>query len=235
MRRGWLAGLAAAGLAVGPAGAELPRHRVKPCPLPGIPDYDYKPADARAKPTVTAISLIKVPAAPPAPAEAVQVVPVVGAPGAPIVAVPAVPAAQVYQMKETRLQIDHCFLSRVAVTLHQDGLYQISFRADQNPQPTGDIRSPLRPGERVETMTTLQTGQLRRNLFTVKVRGYGVFPTLGQRPSSAAGQPVLFELPVEQFWVQRGEPYSGFFEGRYDSVRRFIGLTDRVEIEFTYK
>lgn len=218
-----LTGLAVA--AGGPVAAELPRHRVKPCPLPGIPYLPYQPANAAPKPTLTAVSLVRVPATP-----AAAVIP----PGVPAVVPAVVAAPQVYQLREPRLQIDHCFLSRVAVTLHADGRYQVSFRADQNPQPgDADVRSPLRPGEVVNVPP--QTTQLRRNLFVLKVRGYGAFPTFDGRASLTPGQPVLAELPVEPFWVQQGQPYDGFVEGRSDAVRQFLPLIDRVEVEFTYR
>ena len=218
-RRRTAAVLTGLAVAAGPAATAWPRHRVKPCPLPGIPAMPYRTVDAAPKPTLTAVSLVRVPATP--------------APSAvPLMTTDA--ALQVFQLRETRLQIDHCFLSRVAVTLHPDGRYQVSFRADQNPMPGDrDVRSPLRPGEVVNV--PLQTTQFRRNLFIVKVRGYGVFPTLGDRPSLAPGQPVLVELPVEPFWVQRGEPYAGLAEGHSDAVRQFLPLLDRVEVEFTYR
>ena len=222
----------------GTATAEWPKHRARPRPLPGIPCYPYQSTDVQPRPTVTVVSLVRVTAVPSATPAAAgilpplpPVVPDSPVPG-PLLSV-ARPGPQVYQLNRTRLQIDHCFLSRVAVTLHPDGMYQISLRADQNPEPGNDIRSPLLPGERVET--TRQTSHLRRNLFIVKVRGYGVFPTLGERPSLAPGQPVLVELPVHQFWVQRGEPASMLFEGRSESVARFHELIDRVEVEFTYR
>lgn len=203
-----LTGVAVA--AGGPVAAELPRHCVRPGTLPGIPCLPYRTVDASPKPTVTVVSMVRVPAA--------------ATSGTP----------WVYQLREPRLQIDHCFLSRAAVTLHPDGRYQVSLRADQNPQPgDGDLRSPLRQGETLNV--PLQTTQLRRNLFVVKVRAYGVFPDFDGRPPAAPTQPVLVELPVEAFWVQRGEPYSGLFEGRSDAVRQFLPLIDRVEVEFTYR
>lgn len=228
-RRRTAAVLAGLTLAGGTAAAEWPRNRVRPCPLPGIPNIPYQPANAAPKPTVTAISLIRVPAIAAPTAATLGGVPLV-VPDSP--ALTASP--QVYQLREPRLQIDHCFLSRVAVTLHADGRYQVSLRADQNPQPGDfDLRSPLKPGEVVNV--PLQTTQLRRNLFVVKVRGYGSFPTFADRASLVPGQPVLVELPVEPFWVQRGEPYDGFAEGRSDAVRQFLPLLDRVEVEFTYR
>jgi hypothetical protein len=164
---------------------------------------------------------------------------------------------QVYQLLEPRLQVDHCFLTRFAVALHPDGAYQITFRADQNPLPVNDLRngdrgdlelargsnqgpvplrdprSPLRPGERVETK--LQTTQFRRNLFIVKVRGYTAYPIKADQVSQVPGKPALVEFPVESFWVQRGEPYAGNVTGRSEIVRAYFDSIDRIEVEFTYR
>jgi hypothetical protein len=211
--------------AAAPAAAEWPRHRAKPCPLPGVPYLPYRAGDAAVRPTITVVSLSRIPALP---ANATAVPAVV--PDSPAL----VGAPLIYQFLEPRLQIDHCFLSRIAVTLHPDGRYQISLRADQNPLPgDADVRSPLRPGEVLNI--PLQTTQLRRNLFIVKVRGYAHFQEFAGRSSLVPSQPALFELPVEPFWVQRGEPYSGLFEGRHEAIRQFLPLIDRVEVEFTYR
>ena len=79
---------------------------------------------------------------------------------------------------------------RFAVALHEDGDYQISFRADQNPQPVGiggDIGSPLRPGELV---TTLQTA-----VEAKPVRGQGagvrIRPDPGGEPNLVPGSPAV--------------------------------------------
>ncbi len=194
--------------------AELPRHHARPKALPGIPCYDYR-MKVDPPPTVTAVSLTKIVAGPPTLGQ---------------------PVTHAYQLLEPRLQIDHCFLSRFAVALHEDGDYQISFRADQNPQPVGnggDIRSPLRPGEKLET--TLQTSQLKRNLFVVKVRGYAADPIRAGKPNLVPGSPAVWELPIEPFWVQKGEPYSGSITGNSWAVKKYFPLIDRVEVEFTYR
>jgi hypothetical protein len=221
MTRGMAAGVLAvttAAVAASWGQAELPRHHACPKALPGIPNYDYRlPVDP--PPTVTALSLNRVLAGPlPAPGAASR------------------PLTYAYQFLEPRLQINHCFLSRMAIALHEDGAYEISFRADQNPQPVGeggDIRSPLRPGEKLET--TLQTLQFKRNLFVIRVRGYAADPVRKDRPNLLPGAPVVVELPVEPFWVQRGEPYSGFVTGKSRAVEKYFQLIDRMEIEFTYR
>jgi hypothetical protein len=140
-----------------------------------------------------------------------------------------------YQLPVARLQADHCFLSRVGVALHDDGSYQLSFRADQNPRPGPD--SPLVATDfSEEPRLTRQTAQLKRNLFLVRVRGYtGSGGVSGERPGPDLGRPAVWELPVDPFWVQNGEPYPGFVSGRSEMVRRYFEYIDRVEVEFTYR
>src|SRR5688572_20390054 len=114
-RKSIVAGLLVVGGAGAFAGlgrAELPRHTVRPVPLPGIPCYDYK-GTAAPKPTVTAVSLTKVSFLPD-PAPVVTPV-VVGGTTFAVDAARTQPPPQLYQLLESRLQVDHCFLSRVAV------------------------------------------------------------------------------------------------------------------------
>lgn len=213
-------GLSVACVSVGRA--ELPRHHAKPKALPCIPGYDYRPTDVRPAPTATAIGFLKL-----------DITPVT----------PVVPGSaeeklrnttRVYQMLDPRLQVDHCFLSRMAATLHDDGTFEISFRADQNPQPgTNDVRSPLKPGEVLNI--PLQTSQLRRNTFVVKMRGYGAAPVTLTKPDLAPGAPVLVEFPVMEFMVQRGEPASKQVTGASAAVKKNFLMIDRMEVEFTYR
>lgn len=193
--------------------AEWPRNVAKPAPVPGLPLYDYRPTNVRPAATMSAMSLDRVAVTPPG---------------------GSAPTMQMYQLRETRLQVDHCFVSRAAVALHPDGSYQISYRADQNPVVGNDPRSPLKPGERLET--GLQTSQLQRNLFVVKVRAYGGAAGASPgRPNLALSAPVLVEFPAEVFWVQRGEPVSKSLTGNLAAVKAYYPLIDRVEVEFTYK
>ena len=196
--------------------AEFPRHVAKPKPLPGVPGYDYRSGNLLPAATATTISLPRVPVTP-----------------APLPGQAARPATYVYQMGETRLQVDHCFLSRAAVALHENGEYQISFRGDQNPRPGADIRAPLKEGERLDT--TLQTSQLLRNTFVVKVRGYTGMAGDAARPNLLVGAPAVVEFPVMEFMVQRGEPASKAYSGKSAAVEKYFPLIDRIEVEFTYK
>lgn len=191
----------------------------RPGTLPGIPDYAYTPGPM-AKPAVAVLSLVRIPAGRIAGAEPLP---------------RGTHPAQMYQLPVQRMQADHCYLSRVAVALHDDGAYQLSFRADQNPRAGGD--SPLVPTEFTEgPRLTEQTAHLKRNLFLVRVRGYaGSGGVSGERPGPDLGRPAVWELAVEPFWVQNGEPYPGLVSGRSEMVRRYFEYIDRVEVEFTYR
>ena len=138
-----------------------------------------------------------------------------------------------FQLATPRLQVDHCSLTRFAVAMHDDGAYQISFRADQNPLPGDNPALPPPAGD--GGRATLQTGHLRRNLFVVRVRGYAGDAVVAPRGTPGLGHPAVVEFPVEPFWVQRGVPYPGFVAGRSEAVRRYFALVERVEVEFTYK
>lgn len=236
MNRVWLAVSAGVWLASAADAGELPTHRMRPGTVCGIPNYPYQVVNTTPNLTTTSASLIRVTAGR-------AVVPDV-IPDSPASGLGAVRTPVVFQLADTRLQLDHCFLSRVAVTVHDDGRYLVNFRADQNPQlqnlrsdlnlqSVRDIASPLKLGERVDTV--LQTTQLRRNQFVLHVRGYAMAPVRQELPGLGLGKPALFDIPITPFMVQRGEPYYGKFEGRSDALRRSFELIDRVEVDFTYR
>jgi hypothetical protein len=59
--------------------------------------------------------------------------------------------------------------------------------------------------------------------------------TRGTQVNQGVTTPALVEFPIEPFWVQKGEPYSGFVTGRSDAVRKYFHAVDRIEVEFTYR
>lgn len=198
--------LIAAGLAGVSANGELPRGKTKPRAVCAIPGYAYSSASESAKPTTTAATLVRVPA---------------GTGRSP----------QVYQLAQSRMQVDHCYLSRVAVALADDGDFVISFRADQNPVPSDDPGSPVRKDE-VQPRASLQTSHLLRNHFVVVVRGYS---NAGTTSNLAIAKPALVEWKLDPFTVERGKPYSGHVTGAKDAVKRNFELIDRIEVEFSYR
>lgn len=204
--------LTACGIACLGANAELPRGKTKPRPVCAIPDYAYSSSSATAKPTTTAVTLVRIPANR-----------LAGAGNSP----------QTYQLAQARMVVDHCYLSRVALTLADDGGYTISFRADQNPVPSDDPASPLRKDE--TPRTTLQTSQLLRNQFVLVVRGYANDSSPAAVPNLATPRPALVEWKLDPFTVERGKPYSGHVTGSSDAVKRNFAFIDRFEVEFTYR
>ena len=130
------------------------------------------------------------------------------------------------------LRVDHCSLSKVSVVLYPDGAYKITFRADQNPLATDPQADSLKStGKSVDT--GLNANQFRRNKFYVTVRGYAADP-LGERGIGATKTAVL-EIPLDPFWVSRGETYLGSVEGKSEAVQRNYKLVERVDLDFTYR
>lgn len=153
-------------------------------------------------------------------------------PGGTAVVLPS--TAATFQLKDQVIRVDHCTLSEVSVTLYPDGKYVVGFRADQNPLAS-DPRTPaLTTAARGLTADTgIEPGQFRRNKFYVTVRGYAADP-LGEGRAGGSKAAVL-DLPLDPFWVNRGESYRGLVDGTSEAVRRNYTLVDRVEVDFTYR
>ena len=142
--------------------------------------------------------------------------------------------AATFQLRDQVIRVDHCTLSEVSVTLYPDGKYVVGFRADQNPLAS-DPRTPaLTTAARGLTADTgIEPGQFRRNKFYVTVRGYAADP-LGEGRAGGS-KAVVLDLPLDPFWVNRGESYRGLADGTSEAVRRNYTLVDRVEVDFTYR
>jgi hypothetical protein len=164
---------------------------------------------------------------------------------------PGVPAGlpprervKVYQLLRPTVTLDHCSLSRVALTLNESGEATLSLRADQNPWMTGPLRevsNPLQVHGPVSAVKSTapnlgkETDSLKRNQFFVKVRCYGAFKLKEELTAMSPGKPVLVELPTAMFWVQRGYPYDFMQKLPMRDVARYFDLIDRVEVEFSYR
>jgi hypothetical protein len=207
-----------------------PRNLTKPRCETGIPNYAYRgsstlsnPASALSEAGVLMEMLDRPPVAPARAADGSTVL------------LPAGPELKIryFQLVQPWIVIDHCALSRVAVTLENDGGYGIAFRADQNPRPGSGLGvelPKLEPGERVR-----YTEYLKRNEFVVRIRGYGAYPLRDERPALAPGKPVLLEFDITPFMVQRGEPYQYFSRGSDERVARYFRYVERIEVEFQYR
>lgn len=131
-------------------------------------------------------------------------------------------------VKKPKLQIDHCSIANMAVLLHESGEWTISLRADQNPL---NAQQPL-------NVTTSQpsrrfTDHLKRNQFHVIARCY--VDEGPSRDDALLGKPLVVQLGVKPFWVQKEEPYQLFETAYHPQLQQYFELIDRVEIEFAYR
>jgi hypothetical protein len=151
------------------------------------------------------------------------------------------PRVKLYQFTPTVLQIDHCSISRIAMTIDENGHWRLNLRADQNPyaeNPGAVVTVPAKVPRRIQPALPLkQTTHLKRNLFVIQVRGLGASSEpLATPPSpSALGKPVLLSIGPIEFLVQRSVPYAAVFEDVNRDAAIFFDLIDRVEIEFSYR
>ena len=140
---------------------------------------------------------------------------------------PAIPRRRVFQLDQT-LSVDHCTLSAVALSVSEDGQWILSLRADQNPP----VAQPATLGG---LTPQLDTAYLLRNQFHVEVRCYGsATAVLGPQADQGPGKPVLCQLCVPDFWVQRGQPKHVRQCNCSDDVRKSFNDIDRVEVDFYY-
>jgi hypothetical protein len=148
---------------------------------------------------------------------------------------------RVYQFPAMGLGIDHCGISRMALTTREDGFWRLSLRADQNPRPeptsmktAPDVQAQVRG---LPDVILKQTGHLKRNLFVVRLRGLGSFtealPVNSALP--VVGKPVLAEFPDQYFWVQSGVPRPYLSQGVDPDIAASFDRIDRVELEFSYR
>jgi hypothetical protein len=132
-----------------------------------------------------------------------------------------------YLADRKELKSDQCSVSRLGVVLEEDGTWRVSLQARQNaPRP-----------EEIETNLASQNGQvkkytahIKRNQFVIKVRGVGP-----GTEDLEQGQPILFEVDVPPFWVDRGEPKDVYLTGKCDRIKQVFDVTRRVEVDFTYR
>ncbi len=208
-KRIWLTGLMLVAVA-GAAVAGIRSYRTRTRPLCGIPtrDYQYMPRSD----SVIVASMIRM--------------------TIPKVADETNPAKQknmaIYQLDKAKLTIDHCSISRTMLQIHDNGVWVMSLRGDQNP-PEEDGTQPA------TTDGGKYTAHLKRNQFVVKVRCYGAYQRKESSGEATAARPMLFEIEPITFWVQKGRPYTLRREGMIRCQPELLKMVDRVELEFYYR
>jgi hypothetical protein len=148
-----------------------------------------------------------------------------------------------FQLSLPAVQLEHCALSNVSVALYENGAYTLSMRGHQNAWMTGPDNVVSTPVHLFGAVSSLrppipnlarETEGLKRNQFFVRVRCYGGYPLRDSLPALAPAKPVLFELPLACFWVQRGHPYDFFAHQPLPAAAQYFDLVDRVEVEFSF-
>lgn len=191
------------------------RHTVKSKPICYLPIHDYKSMGNLPIGEQRALSGIGLPLLPPVSDPNPKEKPIAG---------------KLFQMDREKLVINHCQVSKVALTLSESGDWSFSFDANQNKVLLGDkILIVQRP-----SLKPKQTSQLLRNEFHVKARGLGLPPS-GLGPNSTLGNPSLWEIDLGKFQVENGEPGSRLHQGHNASLGKLVQATQQVEYFFTYE
>jgi hypothetical protein len=200
----------------------------------GLPDFDYQNPNASESLHKITLSMgddgILVPATLRDPWQLGTV------PKGVITPVPLVVREQMklFQFNPSSLVIDPCSISRIAVTLHENGIVTLSMAALQNPAFQGTPGNVVtKPGAVVPPVGP-ETNGLRRNLFCLRTRYYTNYPVPADPTAPLPGAPALFEVR-DDFWVQRGKPYDYFKNFQVPGALQYFDQIKRVEVEFFYR
>lgn len=129
-----------------------------------------------------------------------------------------------FQLSRSRLTLDHCQLTRVAMTVVDDehGTWIVHLTARQDPQLLEETRRPA-------------FQRIRRNRFHVTFRGIQSPVEVAVNEDAVLAPPAYFRLDLPPFWVERGQERDLRFEGRDPAIQRFFELVDRAEVSLQYE
>ncbi|HWL09845.1 MAG TPA: hypothetical protein VNQ76_15675 [Planctomicrobium sp.] len=130
--------------------------------------------------------------------------------------------AKVFQLDASELRNDHCQLTKVALTIQQNGKWMLNFTARQDP-------------DLVPTHMRASFERFERNLFCVSVYGAGLFPTIERIDVSPTGKPQLFYLFLQPTVLEKRQISRLNYSGHSDEISRYFELIDRVEIDLRYR
>lgn len=186
--------------------------RTRPWLLPGIPDRDYQQGGPFPQTQILSLEAALLEASAPVNGAVVR------------------PRMRYFQLDREALRLGHCFLSKVAVTIHEDGRWTLNCRADQNPWFSTEARGL--PALRLSSPAVEQeTIHLLRNEFQVTL-SFVMAPLNEKRELIGTGRPVFVKACPAPFWVQRGQPKNHVTGGVHPDFVRFFDAIDRAEIEF---
>ncbi|MCC7423434.1 MAG: hypothetical protein IT428_24420 [Planctomycetaceae bacterium] len=211
---------------------------IRVCTIPPY-GYDYRPASLpvyeisetavfltaeigpiRVPPDPTAPS---VPPAPPVPPGA-KVVVVAPTPAVPLPGLPRpLPLrAKSFQFETRALQIDHCLVSNIVLTLREDGVWFASFRAEQNPAL---VPVEVRP----------QAERFVRNRFRLRFHPVALSPLPADPNLRGLAPPQPVDIEVPPVWVEKGDVQTLQLTHQLPAVREYFDSIERVQVEFRYE
>ena len=127
-----------------------------------------------------------------------------------------------FSLRETRLSIDHCSVSRVAVTLEESGAWKVNFTGRQDPFDVPEMDRP-------------RFVRFERNRFFVTVKLFGQYALATDPETMSLAPPQIVELEVPAFWLERGEMDSRFYSDFSPEVAAYFDVITRIEVDFQYE
>jgi len=127
-----------------------------------------------------------------------------------------------FQINERFLRIDHCEVSLVTVTVANEGQWFLTFVARQDP---AIVESKLRP----------EFERFKRNQFRVEVNPVLMMSVQQSATNAALGKPELPHIPVQEFWVEKGQTIRIQRNERNKDLARYFDLIEQVDVHFSYR
>lgn len=183
----------------------------RPAGLCALPQYDYQPRDLSnpvsetARGVLTNVTVQE---------RHLNVIPVVAGPPVRL---------RVFQLNTPQVQSNHCSLSKVTLSVYEDGRWIVNMTARQDPS-TVEVRQQPR--------FVRYTG----NQLVVSLRGQGFAPETDNVTTGVVGEPELFKICLKPFWLERGEVQNIRLSGmlKPEEVRGFEAV-DQVAVDLQYR
>lgn len=120
-------------------------------------------------------------------------------------------------------------VSDLGVVLESDGHYVLSLKAEQNPE----VRPP-EPGL-VNLPDSRRLAEIR-NQFFIRIRAIGQVDRSGATNNAVSnGNPVLFTIESEPFWVETDQPHLLGRRSIDPMVGKWFSMISYLEVEFYYR
>lgn len=132
---------------------------------------------------------------------------------------------RIWQVVDRDLTVDHCSASGIAIWIDESGRWSVNLKATQSPFVVNGPDRQATPATR-----------FLRNKFYLKLRAHGLAKTADPNRTSTVGQPEIFAIDLNPFWVERDTTIRWSQSGVLtpEQLAR-LPLVDRMEVEFRYE